>query len=108
MHAIGAVHCEDEVFEPGSWTLCGRRRSTCETRPAVQFDAYNEDSRCGLCSALRRLISKAPLLRDHPFPPSHTDLRSQRPTITGMPAPAHLPADAAETEVVDDPDAVRR
>lgn len=51
------------------------------------------------------------LLRDHPFPdppPSHTELRNQRPTIVGMPAPAHIPADTAETEVVNDPDAERR
>lgn len=54
---------------------------------------------------------KPPLLRDHPFPdppPSYTELRNKRRTIVGIPPPAHLPADAAETEVVDDPDARRR
>lgn len=35
-------------------------------------------------------------------------MRNQRPTLVGMPAPEHLPADIAEAEVVDDPDARRR
>lgn len=40
-------------------------------------------------------------------PPSYTELRNQRRTIVGMPAPEHLPAETEDTIVMDDPDVLR-
>lgn len=58
-----AIHCADETFEPGRWTLCGRASDAMATvtkkldvRPSAEFDHTTPSQRCDLCDVQRRLI----------------------------------------------------
>lgn len=58
MHDPSAIHCADETFEPGTWTLCGRRHND-RTVSASEFDALDPEHRCDVCRAQRGLIAAA-------------------------------------------------